>query len=364
MSIVVNVNGESINYPQTGDTNWGDEATDFAVQTSSALAKVGLSTGTTVDLPGTLDVTGNTTLDANLSVGGTTSLTGNVTLTNNLTVNGNTQLGNANTDTIGVTGIVNVDAGTLYVDPTNNRVGINKTSPAKALDVTGDVAISGNETVGGTLGVTGDVAINTNKFNITASSGNTTIAGTLGISNGTALAPAITPSGDTNTGLYSIGEDKFGFSANGVRQGEFGVGYGGFTGNIIQSVSSQTTTQVLNTSNSTWIDSNLSCSITPKYNNSKIIIILSQSYYMAGANNGAMRILRDSNVIYTNGYACIYNNLTIVPIVYMDTISSIATYVYKTQFKIQTGGSGSFYMNFSDASGSQTSNMVLLEVQV
>ena len=47
MSIVVNVNGESINYPQTGDTNWGDEATDFAVQTSSALAKVGLSTGTT-----------------------------------------------------------------------------------------------------------------------------------------------------------------------------------------------------------------------------------------------------------------------------------------------------------------------------
>ena len=67
MSIVVNVNGESINYPQTGDTNWGDEATDFAVQTSSALAKVGLSTGTTVDLPGTLDVTGNTTLDAYLS---------------------------------------------------------------------------------------------------------------------------------------------------------------------------------------------------------------------------------------------------------------------------------------------------------
>lgn len=150
MSIVVNVNGESINYPQTGDTNWGDEATDFAVQTSSAFSKVGLSTGTTVDLPGTLDVTGNTTLDANLSVGGnasvtgTTSLTGNVTLTNNLTVNGNTQLGNANTDTIGITGIVNVDSGVLYVDPTNNRIGINDTTPSEALDVTGNAVITGN----------------------------------------------------------------------------------------------------------------------------------------------------------------------------------------------------------------------------
>ena len=220
MSIVVNVNGESINYPQTGDTNWGDEATDFAVQTSSALAKVGLSTGTTVDLPGTLDVTGNTTLDANLSVGGnvsvtgTTSLTGNVTLTNNLTVNGNTQLGNANTDTIGVTGIVNVDSGVLYVDPTNNRVGINDTTPSEALDVTGNAAITGNQTVGGTLSVTGDVAINTNKFNVTASSGNTTIAGTLGVTgnttvdgviyaddNTTANTPVISFIGDTNTGI-------------------------------------------------------------------------------------------------------------------------------------------------------------------
>jgi hypothetical protein len=242
MSIVVNVNGESINYPQTGDTNWGDEATDFAVQTSSAFAKVGLSTGTTVDLPGTLDVTGNTTLDANLSVGGTTSLTGNVTLTNNLTVNGNTQLGNANSDTIGVTGIVNVDSGTLYVDPANNRVGINKTTPAQALDVVGDVAISANETVGGTLGVTGattlsntlsvigDVAINTNKFNVTALTGNTSIAGTLGVtsdittsgiltaSNSTNVttAPPITFTGDTNTGIGHSSADILDFVTGGV----------------------------------------------------------------------------------------------------------------------------------------------------
>jgi hypothetical protein len=229
MAIEVKINNVSIQYPQIGDTEWGNNATNFAIQTATAFDAIGLSGGTTVDLPGTLDVTGNTTLDANLTVGGTTSLTGNVTLTNNLTVNGNTQLGNANSDTIGVTGIVNVDSGTLYVDPANNRVGINKTTPAQALDVVGDVAVSGNETVGGTLGVTGDVAINTNKFNITASSGNTLIAGTLGVtsdittsgiltaSNSTNVttAPPITFTGDTNTGIGRSGADTLDFITNG-----------------------------------------------------------------------------------------------------------------------------------------------------
>lgn len=232
MSQTIDVNGQSINYPETGDTNWGDEATDFAVQTSAALGKLGLASGTSVDIAQTLDVTGNTTLDANLSVAGTTSLTGNVTLTNNLTVNGNTVLGNASGDTITVTGIVNVDSGVLYVDPVNNRVGINDTTPSEALDVTGNVAITGNETVGGTLGVTGDIAVNTNKFNVTASSGNTTIAGTLGVtgnttltgqalaSDGTALLPGISFSSDPNTGLYRIGSDNIGFATNGSINGQ------------------------------------------------------------------------------------------------------------------------------------------------
>ena len=255
MSQTIDVNGQSINYPETGDTNWGDEATDFAVQTSAAFGKLGLASGTSVDIAQTLDVTGNTTLDANLSVAGTTSLTGNVTLTNNLTVNGNTALGNASGDTTTVTGIVNVDSGVLYVDPVG-RVGINDTTPSEALDVTGNVAITGNETVGGILGITGDVSVNTNKFNITASSGNTSIAGTLGVSgdvaintnkfnvtassgnttiagtlgvtgnttvdgviyaddNTTANTPVISFTGDTNTGIGRSAADTLDFITNG-----------------------------------------------------------------------------------------------------------------------------------------------------
>lgn len=192
MSVSVNVNGKAINYPQTGDTNWGDEATNFAVETSAALSKVGLSTGTTVSIPGTLAVTGAATLNSTLSVTGTTSLTGNVTATNNLTVNGNTTLGNANTDTTNVQGIVNIDSGTLYVDPVNNRVGVNKTNPIKALDITGDIAISGNETVGGTLNVTGAASLSSTL----AVTGNSTLTGNLSVNGNTTLGDA---SGDSLT---------------------------------------------------------------------------------------------------------------------------------------------------------------------
>ena len=151
MAIPINVNGESINYPETGDTNWSDEATDFAVQTASAFGKLGLDIGTSVDIPQTLDVTGATTLDSTLTVAGTTTLNGTANL------NGNTNLGNAITDTVAVTAILNVDSGVLYVDPATNKVGINDTTPSVELDVNGSVAISGTLGVTGNSTFTGDV---------------------------------------------------------------------------------------------------------------------------------------------------------------------------------------------------------------
>jgi hypothetical protein len=197
----VNVNGVPIQYPATGDIEWGDEATEFAIQTAAAFFKLGLSTGTSVNLPGTLDVAGTTTL------------------------NGNTNLGNAASDTIAVTGILNVDSGTLYVNPTDNRVGINDSSPSEALDVTGNALISG------TLGVTGDVitsivkasgsgglTIDSNSgtdvalFGAGGGSGTTLYGGLNGTTatfsgviyaddDTTANTPVISFTGDTNTGI-------------------------------------------------------------------------------------------------------------------------------------------------------------------
>ena len=227
MSVTVNVNGVAISYPQTGDSEWGDEATDFAIQTGSALGKIGLSTGTSVDITSTLDVTGATTLDSTLTVAGTTTL------------NGNTNLGNANSDTIAVTGILNVDSGTLYVNPTDNRVGINDSTPSEALDVTGNALISG------TLGVTGDVITSIVKasgsggltidsnggtdvalFGAGGGSGTTLYGGLNGTTatfsgvvyaddDTTANTPVISFTGDTNTGIGRSAADTLDLITNG-----------------------------------------------------------------------------------------------------------------------------------------------------
>ena len=86
---------------------------------------------------------------------------------------------------------------------------------------------------------------------------------------------------DIDTGLYNISSDKIGFSAGGSRQGEFGIGYGGFTGNIIQVVNSENTYNQTTSNNANWSTDVLSAvgttweiPITPKYTNSKIKIQL------------------------------------------------------------------------------------------
>lgn len=237
MSVTVNVNGVAISYPQTGDSEWGDEATDFAIQTGSALGKIGLSTGTSVDITSTLDVTGATTLDSTLTVAGTTTL------------NGNTNLGNATSDTIAVAGILNVDSGTLYVNPTDNRVGINDSTPSEALDVTGNALISGTLGVTGNTTITGDVITSIVKasgsggltidsnggtdvalFGAGGGSGTTLYGGLNGTSatfssiifnsDGTVSNPSITFTNDTNTGLYRIGSDIIGIAVNGSKIAE------------------------------------------------------------------------------------------------------------------------------------------------
>jgi len=251
VAVEIDVNGQTINYPEIGDPNWADEATDFAVQTASAFGKLGLASGTSVDIPGTLDVTGDVTLDANLSVGGNASVTGNTTLTGNITVNGNSNLGNGSSDTIAVTGILNVDSGVLYVDPATNKVGINDTTPSVELDVNGSVAIGGTLNVTGattlsnTLGVTGDITTSVIKasgsggltidsnggtdvalFGAGGGSGTTLYGGLNGTTatfsgviyaddDTTANTPVLSFTGDTNTGIGRSAADTLDFITNG-----------------------------------------------------------------------------------------------------------------------------------------------------
>ena len=129
----------------------------------------------------------------------------------------------------------------------------------------------------------------------------TTGVGTNFSGTGSASTPTISIGNQTNKGFYHEGTNKIGVSVGGVKVGEIGAGYGGFTGNIIQVVSATKTDTFTDSSNpATWVNiPGLSVSITPKYTSSKILILFNltmaakEGYFSAG-----MRLVRNSTAIY------------------------------------------------------------------
>jgi len=319
LSKTINVNGVTIQYPETGDTGWGDEATDFAIQTSAAFSALGLSTGTSVDIPGTLDVTGATTLDSTLDVGGTLDVSGNTNLSGTI----NVAQASIFQSTVTITDDLAVDTDTLFVDVSADKVGINKSNPSVELDVFGSAAISGTLTAG-TFAPT-DIAVDTNLIKTDSTQnfvginktsptealdvvGNIKQSGVLLNADGSATSPSITFTSDTNTGLYRIGNDNIGIAVGGSKVGEVQSSFGGFKGNVIQIQYAELTTTGT-TSPSTIIgfddtipQSNegtevLTLSITPKFSNSLLVV---ESNIFIGENSNstnaiAAAIFKDSD---------------------------------------------------------------------
>ena len=146
-------------------------------------------TGANADFSGTLDVTGNTTLDSDLLVKGDTSL-GNLSSdninfygragTDLLPATNNTySLGSASNKWLNIfaDGTVNTDSLTVNLNATVT----GDMSVGGAMSTTGNNSIGGDLAVTGATGVDGDFDVNTNKFTVAATTGNTAIAGTLGV---------------------------------------------------------------------------------------------------------------------------------------------------------------------------------------
>src|SRR6056300_912078 len=85
-----------------------------------------------IDIAGTFDVTGATTLDSTLSVSG--NITGTLATAAQPNI---TSLGTL-TGLTGGTGDLNWDSGTLFVDSSANNVGIGTTSPSNKLHISGE----------------------------------------------------------------------------------------------------------------------------------------------------------------------------------------------------------------------------------
>jgi hypothetical protein len=216
--------------------------------------------------------------------------------------------------------------------------------------------------------------------------GNLSVSGTTTTNNirfqdGSISTPSLSFTNDTNTGLYRISEDKIGVSIGGVRTGEIGSGYGGFTGNIIQVQSTTKSDVFTTTTTGAFLDvPNLFVTITPRYNTSRILVMMSISYICdTGATSFQARVVRDSTPIgigdtlgsrsrstvggqRTNDPA---NPLT-QSIQFLDSPSSTSLLTYKIQVFNQ---GGTLYVNRSgdssdDATRSATiSNITVMEIQ-
>jgi hypothetical protein len=116
-------------------------------------------------------------------------------------------------------------------------------------------------------------------------------------------------------------------------------------GNVLQVVQTVYSTEVSNT-NDAYVDTGLSATITPSSATSKILVMLTQHFFVndAGVNtNGSIRILRDSTVVFSPavttaiGIRASVSSGNVqwrgyVPMTYLDSPATTSAITYKTEF--------------------------------
>jgi hypothetical protein len=137
-------------------------------------------------------------------------------------------------------------------------------------------------------------------------------------------------------------------------------------GTILQVVNATYSTQV-STSGSTFIDSGLTASITPKFSTSKILVIVDQNSVSKDTGNTGVNVilLRNSTQLggyfgfvagYTNSAAA--NNIGTVGVSYLDSPATTSSTTYKTQFSSNNAVANATVQQFN-----AMSTITLMEIQ-
>jgi hypothetical protein len=134
-------------------------------------------------------------------------------------------------------------------------------------------------------------------------------------------------------------------------------------GTVLQTVYGSTTTQVTNNS-TTYLDTNLTATITPTSASSNILIYVSQGYGTQTASVISTRVMRGATVVNTFGHS-LYSAANFIlgytPLMSTDSPSTTSAVTYKTMFAIFNNTSVC-YTNFNDVNGVQRSTMILMEI--
>ena len=154
-------------------------------------------------------------------------------------------------------------------------------------------------------------------------------------------------------------------------------------GGVVQVVHGEKSGEVTITT-TTFQDTGLTATITPRFNTSKILVIIDQPYHMSRSTNkcsGGFKVLRDSTEIATpNGtcssggespYACSFEfaGATSASIIdrwtwmKLDEPASTSALVYKVQMACATSAnSGRIRAQYGGTSGSQKGHITLMEI--
>ena len=154
-------------------------------------------------------------------------------------------------------------------------------------------------------------------------------------------------------------------------------------GGVVQVVHGTKTGEVTITT-TTFQDTGVTATITPKFDTSKILVIIDQPYHMSRDNNvasGGFKVFRNSTAIATpNGtgssdgtspYACSYQvtGASYVGIIdrwsfmILDEPASTSALVYKVQMAVgANNNSGRIRAQYSGTSGDQKGHIALLEI--
>lgn len=137
-------------------------------------------------------------------------------------------------------------------------------------------------------------------------------------------------------------------------------------GNVLQVVNATYSTQAT-TSSSTYADTGLTATITPKFSTSKILVLVDLNAYKDTSNtSGGFKLVRNSTDLIILDTFAGYNNATAgngvgsVSCNYADSPATTSATTYKIQFK-SMNGTGTVYVN-NNGYSTLTSTITLMEI--
>ena len=149
------------------------------------------------------------------------------------------------------------------------------------------------------------------------------------------------------------------------------------TGSVLQVINANLTTKVSTTSTS-YIDTGLTATITPKFSTSKVLVIVSLNNIAGTANISFFKILRASTVLINNtdggegttytAFASAFNGSgrgSHGGLNYLDSPASTSALIYKVQMMTDNANSTAILNNWNlDSNAGAVSTITLMEIAV